>query len=629
MTRVLFLTQFFSPEPAHIVHELAHSLVEAGLEVTVLTGYPNYPYGKIYEGYRGKFISRERIGKLDVIRLPLYPAHGKSGLKRALNFISFAISVTVLGPWLIPRVDVIHVYQLVTLGWPARCLAWLKGASVTFEVQDLWPETLASTGMLQRPAMLKWIGRFSDHVYRSMDRIRVISDGFRSKLIERGVPDDRIHRIGSWVDTELYRPQEYDAELANAEGLGERFNIVFAGAIGLAQDLRTAVHAAATLHDLPQVQFVFIGDGSELESLKSLVETLKLSNVKFLGRRPVEQMPTLYGLADVLLLQLRDDPLFGITIPYKLYAYLASGKPILAAVSGEAAALVERHRAGVSCAPGNAEGLAAGVRKFVSMSPGERQLMGKRARDAAVEHYSRPLLTRQVAAMIEQSARERLSSVDRRRLFVKRIFDVVTASILLIVLAPLLLILALAIRLSLGSPILFRQRRPGKRGQLFTIYKFRTMRDPTLPSPSIADLAKANSPHSDAARLTRFGAWLRGTSLDELPELFNVLRGEMSLVGPRPLLVEYLQRYSLEQARRHEVTPGITGWAQVNGRNAIDWEQKFALDVWYVDHQSLRLDLKILVMTLWKVVTRDGISAPQHATMPPFLGERNCTKNSR
>jgi lipopolysaccharide/colanic/teichoic acid biosynthesis glycosyltransferase len=191
----------------------------------------------------------------------------------------------------------------------------------------------------------------------------------------------------------------------------------------------------------------------------------------------------------------------------------------------------------------------------------------------------------------------------------KRLFDLAVATLLLVLLAPLFVVIALLIRVFLGSPILYRQTRPGKQGQPFQISKFRTMRK--------AVNAKGIS-LPDVDRLTRFGKVLRSTSLDELPELINVIRGEMSLVGPRPLLMEYLQYYTEEENRRHEVRPGITGWAQVNGRNALTWEEKFSLDVWYVDHQSLWLDLKILFMTVGKVIARDGVSAEGHVTMPPF-----------
>ena len=197
---------------------------------------------------------------------------------------------------------------------------------------------------------------------------------------------------------------------------------------------------------------------------------------------------------------------------------------------------------------------------------------------------------------------------------IKRIFDFLVALSSILTLLPVIIIVALLIRFKLGSPILFTQDRPGLHGKVFKMMKFRTMLD---------GKDKQGNLLPDNERMTKFGSFLRSTSLDELPGLFNVLKGDMSLVGPRPLLVQYLPLYSSEQARRHNVRPGITGWAQVNGRNAISWEQKFKFDVWYVDNQSFLLDFKILLLTVKKVFVREGISADGHVTIEPFKGSNN------
>ena len=193
----------------------------------------------------------------------------------------------------------------------------------------------------------------------------------------------------------------------------------------------------------------------------------------------------------------------------------------------------------------------------------------------------------------------------------KRLLDILCSLVALCLTAPLLTAVALLLRFTMGKPVLFRQHRPGKNGIPFVLYKFRTMTDAR---------DAAGNPLPDTERMTGLGNFLRSTSLDELPELLNVLRGDMSLVGPRPLLMEYLERYTPEQARRHEMRPGITGWAQTNGRNVLSWEERFELDVWYIDHWSLRLDFKILSKTFGKVLSREGISHPGHQTMPEFLG---------
>jgi lipopolysaccharide/colanic/teichoic acid biosynthesis glycosyltransferase len=202
----------------------------------------------------------------------------------------------------------------------------------------------------------------------------------------------------------------------------------------------------------------------------------------------------------------------------------------------------------------------------------------------------------------------------------KRLFDIAVALVGIAVTAPIMLAVAAAIRLTMGAPVLFRQQRPGLHGEPFTPYKFRTMSEARAPD---------GTPLPDATRLTRLGRLLRKWSLDELPQLFNVLKGDMSLVGPRPLLMEYLPLYSAEQARRHAVKPGITGWAQINGRNAVDWPERFRLDVWYVNHRSFWLDLKILALTAWRVLQREGISERGAATMTPFTGNAPSASNDR
>lgn len=203
---------------------------------------------------------------------------------------------------------------------------------------------------------------------------------------------------------------------------------------------------------------------------------------------------------------------------------------------------------------------------------------------------------------------------------VKRGFDLLVSTLSLLILSPLLVITSLAVLLSYGLPILFRQKRPGYREKPFTIYKFRTMVD---------EYDSRGNLLPDERRLNWLGRVLRASSIDELPELFNVFKGEMSIVGPRPLLMQYLERYNPEQARRHEVLPGITGWAQINGRNAITWEDKFRYDVWYIDNWSIWLDLKIIGLTIWKTLLREGINQPGHISASEFMGSDNQTQNAK
>jgi len=260
--------------------------------------------------------------------------------------------------------------------------------------------------------------------------------------------------------------------------------------------------------------------------------------------------------------------------------------------------------------PGNWEELADAMESLAS-NRSLREQFGQQARERANKNFPAQMLTGALLAFYSEQFAAKASTSASCGQTLKRIFDLLAGVAALVVLSPALVAVAIVIRIVLGSPVLFRQRRPGLYGQLFTCLKFRTMTDARDADGQFLP---------DAQRLTPLGQFLRSTSLDELPELLNVIRGEMSLVGPRPLLSQYLDRYTPEQMRRHEVKPGITGWAQVHGRNALDWNKKLALDLWYIDHQSLWLDFSILARTAGQVLRRDGIAQPGHVTMPEFLG---------
>jgi lipopolysaccharide/colanic/teichoic acid biosynthesis glycosyltransferase len=339
----------------------------------------------------------------------------------------------------------------------------------------------------------------------------------------------------------------------------------------------------------------------ERDRLATLIEQTGARHVQLKPGVPQTQIGDVFAAADVLVLHLIDDPLFEITIPSKIQFYMAMGRPILIGVRGEAADMVKAANAGLVTPPGDVEAVAQAMISLARLAPSEREAMGQRARRAYLDHYS---FDRAVAATADR-VRGIIGTGRRlqRPAPLKRAFDVVASASALLLLSPVLLAVAAAVRLRLGSPVLFRQTRPGLHGRPFGMIKFRTMRDARGPD---------GRPLPDAERLTPFGRWLRASSLDELPELWNVLKGDMSLVGPRPLAGAYLPLYSAEQARRHEVRPGITGWAQVNGRNTISWRQKFAYDVWYVDHYSFGLDLKIFALTLRALLrNRDALAGGQ------------------
>lgn len=417
--RILILTQWYPPEPALLLQELAQSLQGRGHEVTVLTGFPNYPSGRLYPGYRMRLRQRETLAGVPVLRVPLYPEHSRSGLRRALNYLSFALSATLLGLWSTPRPDVLFVYHPpLTVALPAYILSRLWRVPFVYQIQDMWPETLAATGMLSNPKLLRWIGRFAEWVYGKAHSILVISPGFRQNLVAKGVPAKKLHVVSNWVDPSTYYRAEPDPQLAAQLGLVGRFNVMFAGNMGEAQGLETIVETArllaadtlsgnqeASSAERPPVQFVMVGDGIALPRLQQLAEQHGLANIRFLGRYPVAEMPRLYALADVLLLHLRRDPLFQITIPSKTLAYLAAGKPILAAVAGDVADMVLSVGAGMACPSEDPSALAAAVQSLQSMSAAERHAMGERGLVAAQTQFSREILIGEIEAVLQVAAR--------------------------------------------------------------------------------------------------------------------------------------------------------------------------------------------------------------------------------
>ncbi len=402
--RILLLTQWFPPEPQKLLFELAVTLKELGHDVTVLTGLPNWPTGRIYPGYKYRLWQKEEMGGVTVIRVPLYPDHSRNGVLRALNFFSFSFAAALLGPFLAPRVDVIHVvHPPITMGVAAWVISRLRGVPFTYEIQDMWPETLVATGMVRKAWALRLVGWLAQWVYRRADGIRVISPGFRDNLIAKGVPAGKIHTISNWVDPEFYMPVPPNEMRRQELGFSNKFVVVYAGTIGPAQEIDTLVEAAALLEDLPDVILAIFGDGMEREILTEKIAARGLKNVRFYGHRPATDMPGIYALTDVLLIHLKDDPLFRITIPHKTFVYMAVAKPVLAAVEGDVADVITKAGAGITCHPSQPRLLADAIRQLRAMPPEKLVQMGQQGRKAAETTYERKTLVSQVALLLHSA----------------------------------------------------------------------------------------------------------------------------------------------------------------------------------------------------------------------------------
>lgn len=378
--KILLLTQWFDPEPCFKVLAFARELVRRGDTVEILTGFPNYPDGKVYPGYRVRPWQVDRVEGLRVCRVALYPSHDRSALRRSMNYASFALASAILGPFLVHRPDVIYVYHPPgTIGFPALLLRWWFSAPVVYDVQDLWPDTIAATGMVSSRTALSVLDHLCRFVYRHADQLVVLSPGFRRALIDRGVPENRIQVIYNWAPDDPLPASAGPLSSYNKRTV--EFRVVFAGTMGFAQALDTVLEAAAQCAvRVPQARFAFVGGGVDRSRLEMEARKRRLDNVEFISRQPPSAMRAIFDQADALLVHLKDDPLFAVTIPGKTQAYLASGRPLIMAVRGDAARLVERANAGVLAEPEDPTSITAAVEKLASLSPEDRARMGAAGR---------------------------------------------------------------------------------------------------------------------------------------------------------------------------------------------------------------------------------------------------------
>jgi colanic acid biosynthesis glycosyl transferase WcaI len=379
--RILFVTQWFDPEPVFKGLAFARELTRRGHQVQVLTGFPNYPGGKIYPGYRVRLLQRERIEGIDIIRVPLYPSHDRSAIGRILNYLSFALAATIVGPFVTARADVIYAYHPpATVGLPALVLRTLFHAGLVYDIMDLWPDTVLATGMVTAKWVIALLKAWCRFVYERADHLTVLSPGFRESLIDRGVAPGKITVIYNWCD-EAHSLAGGHPPPARPREAPRNFLVVFAGTMGAAQSLDAVIDAADLLRvRRPDVEFAFIGGGMEIDRLKRKAAALRLLNLRFLPRVPVSAIGPVLAAADALLVHLKDDPLFRITIPSKTQAYMAAGRPIVMAVAGDAQRLVEQARCGITCESENPARIADAVETMARMSTAEREMLGDNGR---------------------------------------------------------------------------------------------------------------------------------------------------------------------------------------------------------------------------------------------------------
>lgn len=394
--RLLVVTQYFWPENFRI-NDLVSELVLRGHSVTVLTGHPNYPAGRLFPEFQMNRQKFDSFNGASIVRVPLIP-RGQGGLRLALNYLSFAASASLLGSWRLRRskFDTIFVYEPspITVGIPAILLRWLKKAPVAFWVLDLWPETLKAIGVIRSPLLLRFIGKLVSMIYNRCDLILAQSKSFIPQIAKYCNDVIRIEYFPSWAES-VFEPGN-PAPAAEVPLRKNSFDVMFAGNIGDAQDFPAILAAAELLRGCARIRWLLVGDGRVAGWVNAEIIRRNLQDsVLMLGRHPVERMPSFYRHADVLLMSLKDEPIFAMTIPGKLQSYLAAGIPVVAMLNGEGANVVERSRSGVTCRAGDADGLATAILRLASLSDEQMNEMGRNALAMSQTEFDRgKLITR-------------------------------------------------------------------------------------------------------------------------------------------------------------------------------------------------------------------------------------------
>ena len=387
--RIIFLTQFYDPEPIYKGQEFAESLRDLGYDVEVVTGIPNYPGGKIYNGHQMRLIQSSEKNGIVITRLALYPSHGSSKFGRILNYLSFSLSAFIYMVFFAKQPALVHVYNPpLTVGLAAAAARLFRRFPIVVDIHDLWPDTLPATGMVSNRRVLKLLDRAAAWMYRHVQHIVLHTEGFREALLERNVPAGKMTVILGWTkeNDDCNSVSLFPDEMRHSKGL----KILYAGNIGPAQSLDMVLEAAHILQNQKKsdkITFFFLGSGLDLCKLKRQAELLRLTNVVFLPRVSNSEVRVFLNAADCLLVHLRDSPLFEITLPSKTQSYMFAGKPILMGVRGEAARLIESSAAGIVVAPEDPESIASGAEILAEMSQSEREQLGQNGRS----YYEREL----------------------------------------------------------------------------------------------------------------------------------------------------------------------------------------------------------------------------------------------
>lgn len=377
--KILIIKQLFNPEPTAKSLDFAKELVARGHDVEVLTGFPSYPTGKIYSGYKQQFYKREKMEKIDIIRVPIYPSHDDSSLKRFIHYFSYALTASFIGLFLVKKPDVCFVYQgAIPTAIPAIILKKLRGIPFLYDINDLWPETIAASGMIKKKWLLKLINVWCNFNYRNANFITVATPGFYKRLISKGISKEKLEIVSNW-SRDIISDDKLPKNLIKSYFDATKINILYAGNLGIVQSLITILKTAKKLREdgNQKINFIFLGSGANEESLKIKAQKWNLDNVLFVPRVVSSEVTKYLNAADFLLVHLKKNELFKITIPSKILTYLKTGKPILMGLEGDAKDILVNAQAGFTFEPDNSEDLEQQIKKMMLLSKEEIEKMGK------------------------------------------------------------------------------------------------------------------------------------------------------------------------------------------------------------------------------------------------------------
>ena len=581
-------------------YELSEHLADHEERVTVIASPISYLTGRAVEIDADDASGAEHPAPgIEVHRVAGQASLHRSFVSRLMNFFSFMVAATLRG-LRVRDVDIVWgttppIFQAAG----AHVVARLKRVPFVLEVRDLWPDFAVKTGVLRSRVAIWWARRLERFLYHHADQIVVNSPGFIDHICAAGVDRGNIELVANGVRASMYDPEDDGAAFRAELGIENSFVVLYAGAHGPANDLQLALQAAKLLGDKPGVVFVLVGDGKQRAELEQQARDMELDNVVFVGPQPKSRMPEILAAADVCFASLLPIPMFKITYPNKVFDYMAAGRPTVLAIDGVIRDVVEEADAGVCVDPGDPQQIAETI-AWYNADPDLVRKHGANGRAFVSANFDREAQAEKLRATLRRAHRDRRINRWFPRLL-KRTFDIALATAALVVLTPLMLLIALFVKLEDGGPVFFVQNRSGRREKEFPCYKFRTM----VVGAETRGWGIEIAGNDD--RITRVGRVLRATSLDEIPQIFNVLKGNMSVIGPRPTVHSQVAEYTDEQRRRLAVKPGMCGWAWIHGRNLISWERRIELDIWYIDNWSLRLDTIVFFKGIWMVLTRKGV----------------------